>query len=180
MYTLDNSFNVKHYQTLDFLDATQRTNVVIAIDKNNIIIIVSLDRTLYICDHTGYLKDKFEHKFDSCLFHSLSMTDKSNLVMIRSDICDTVYIYTKDGTLKSTIQVPDGHMVKGVAFHYVISKILALTYIGRENSFFLLCYSRKCELESSTFFCKTKVIPNIISHPSGPCAFVQNGYITFI
>ena len=167
MYTLDNSFNVKHYHTLDFLDATQRTNVVIAIDKNNIIIIVSLDRSLYICDHTGYLKNKFEHKFDNCLFHSLSMTDKSDLVMIRSDICDTVYIYTKDGALKSTIQVPDGHMVKGVAFHSAISKILVLTYTAREGSFSLLCYSRKCELESSMFFCKTKVIPNIISHPSG-------------
>ena len=180
MYTLDNSFNVKHYQTLDFLDATQRTNVVIAIEKKNIIIIVSHDRNLYICDQTGYLKEKFEHKFDSCLFHSFSMTDKNNLVMIRSDIWDTVYIYTKDGTLKSTIQVPEGHMVKGVAFHYVISKILVLTYTGRHGSFSLLCYSRKCELESSMFFCKTKVIPNIISHPSGPCAFVQNGCITFI
>jgi hypothetical protein len=33
MYTLDNSFTIKHHQTLDFLDATQRTNVAIAIDK---------------------------------------------------------------------------------------------------------------------------------------------------
>jgi hypothetical protein len=68
--------------------------------NNDIIVITSLVRSLYICDNIGNLKYKFENKFDNSLFHSLSITDKSELVMIRSDICDIVYIYTKDGLLK--------------------------------------------------------------------------------
>ncbi len=61
MYTLDDCFNVKHYRALDFLAATHRTNVRIATDENNdIIVIASLDHNVYICDNTGHLKHKVE------------------------------------------------------------------------------------------------------------------------
>ena len=180
MYVLDANYNVKHWCTLDFLDAIHRLTVKIATDKNNdIILIENLDYNVYVCDNMGVLKHKFER--DQRLLHTLTISDK-NEIMVRSDHRDSVYMYANDGTLKTTIKVPEGYIVKGFAFHYVMSKIIVLTYNGRKDAFFFLCYSKKGELESSMFIGKSNeyFIPYIASHPNGPVAFIQKRGITFI
>ena len=94
-----------------------------------------------------------------------------------------VSLYAEEGNLKSTIKIPDRHRPYGVAFHYVISKIIVLTYNKEKDCFFLLCYCNTGELESSTFFCNLsdgKGRPHITSHPSGPVAVVRSKSITFI
>ena len=179
MYALDDNYDVQYQCTLEFLDATNRTAVRIATDNNdNIIVIANLDNSVYICDNTGHLRYKFER--DQDLVNTLNISDKGELITIRSSDHKAVYIHTQDGIFTSTIKVPEGHIAKGVVFHYVISKIIVLTYNTRKDSFFLLCYSKKGELESSMFICKTNIIPNITSHPSGPVAVVQKRSITFI
>jgi hypothetical protein len=97
MYALDDNYDVQYQCTLEFLDATHRMTVKIAMDKNcDIIIIENLDYNVYICDNTGHLKHKFER--DQRLLHTLCISDK-NEIMTRSDNRDGVYMYTKDGTL---------------------------------------------------------------------------------
>ena len=180
MYVLDNDYNVKHWCTLDFLDAIHRMTVKIATDENNdVIMIGNLDYNVYVCDSMGILKYKFER--DQRLLHTVTISDK-NEIMARSDQRDSVYMYNKDGTLKTAIKVPEGHIVKGFTFHYVMSKIIVLAYNGRRDSFYFLCYSKKGELESTMFIGKSNdyFTPYIASHPSGPVAFIQKRSITFI
>jgi hypothetical protein len=90
--------------------------------------------------------------------------------------------FSEKGNLKSTVKLPEDHEIYGVAYHYVIRKIIVLTYVEKDNSCFLLCYTEAGELEISTFLCKRideKRI-KITSHPSGPVAVVMKKSITFI
>ena len=84
--------------------------------------------------------------------------------------------------MTSTIQATEGHRVCGMAFHYVVRKIIVLTYVAIESSFFRLCYSEAGELESSTFFCgyNDGGSASIKSHPAGPVAVVRKRNITFL
>ena len=136
----------------------------ITTDKNSITIMANLDNNVYICDKTGRLQKKFER--EERLMHTLSISDKDDLITIRSNDHQAVYIHTKNGTLKSIINLPEGH--------------IANAYTAGNNSFFLLCYSEKCQLETSMFICKNKGIPNIVSHRSGQVALVHKRAITFI
>ena len=95
----------------------------------------------------------------------------------------SVNFYTESGKLTSTVNLPEDHRVCGMAFHYVLGKIIMLTYAREENgSYFLHCYSGAGELESSTFF--SDVIeswpPFITSHPGGHVAVVRKNSITFV
>jgi hypothetical protein len=87
--------------------------------------------------------------------------------------------------LKSTIKLPDGHEAWHVAFHHGIGKIIVLTYVMKEDSYFLLSYSETRELEYSVFFCKEDPEisiwdTDIESHPDGPIAIRYKDCITFI
>jgi hypothetical protein len=104
--------------------------------------------------------------------------------MISSYDDRAVEIYSGEGNPKSTIKLPEGHKVLGLVFHYVICKIIVLTYVEKKDSYFLLCYTEAGELESTMQFCKTMdgqtMYPQIKSHPSGPVAVVREKSITFI
>ena len=95
-----------------------------------------------------------------------------------------VLIYSEKGDLISTIEVPKGHEVCGVAFHSFFCKIIVLTYVDVKSSVFLLCYTAMGEraLESKTFFCKknSRKSLEITSHPSGRVAIIRKRSIIFI
>ena len=175
---LDENYNAKHVCRFDFLEARDiRPLVRIAINKNNnIIVIRSCDPHLYICDNTGELKHKFKRpSLSPC---NLSISNKNEIIMSSDDHL-SVHFYSEEGNLKSTIKVPEGHRVGSVAFHYVIYKIIVLTYV--EENVFLLCYSETGELETSTFFCRSSYgSAYVTSHASGPVAVVSWKNITFI
>jgi hypothetical protein len=103
--------------------------------------------------------------------------------MTSSDDLKAVHIYSEAGNMKMTIQLPEDHGIRGLAFHYVICKIIVLTYVEKKGSYFILCYTEGGELETSTFFSKKSFNewpPEIKSHPSGPVAVVREKNITFI
>jgi hypothetical protein len=103
-------------------------------------------------------------------------------IMIPSYDDRAVEIYSAEGNLKSTVKLPEGHEVYGLAFNYVICKIIVLTFVEEKDSYFLLCYTEAGELETTTFFSKTIDTddwPKIKSHPSGPVAIVREKSITF-
>ena len=178
---LDDNYNITHYCTLDFLGELSVLDWVnVAINKNNNIIMIKCnDPHVYVCDSMGHMKRKF--KRDSCQIPGLSITEQ-NQIITPSDNHKAVHIFTEKGALKSTLKLPEGHWIRGVAFHCVICKIIALTYVKGKNSFFLLCYSETGELETSTFFSKSseECNWNVTSHPSGPVAVVREKSITFI
>ena len=180
LHVLDENYHVKHDScTLDFMDANA-SFVSIAINKsNNIIMIKGKDPHVYICDNTGTLQHKFEH--DSSWLHSLGISEQDKIITSSANR-KAMVTFSEEGNLKSTEKLPEGHEIHGVAYHYVIRKIIVLTYVDKNDSYFLLCYTEAGDLESSTFFCKKIDYERIqiTSHPSGPVAVVRRKSITFI
>jgi hypothetical protein len=181
---LDEDYNVKqNSRRLESIEAPTYYVVTIAITitKNNDIVVNQHDDPqVYICDNTGKLKNKFERGSHHIRVLGICGQDE---IMISSDDGQAVEIYSEEGNLKSTVKLPEGHKVYGLAFHYVICKIIVLTYVKEKNSNFLLCYTKAGELETTTFFSKKigyEYMPEIKSHPSGPVAIVREKSITFI
>ena len=182
LYVFDENYNIKNVSVLHFLTATDRfPDVKVAVDKNqNLYMITDMDNQVYVCDNAGKLKLKF--KRDGDYLRSLSISN-NNDVMIVSDDRSAVQIYTSEGDLKPTIKVPEDHVAYRMAFHHGMCKIIVLTYVQKQDSFFVLSYSETGDLESSVFFCKGHPAENYInmkSHPSGPVAVRMNETITFI
>ena len=180
---LDEDYNVKqNLRRFESIEAPTYYDVTIAITitkNNDIVVIQHDDPQVYIYDNTGKLKCKFER--GSRYAHSLGISGQDE-IMIPSYDDRAVEIYSAEGNLKSTIKLPEGHEVYGLAFHYVICKIIVLTYVEEKDSYFLLCYTEAGELETTTFFSKTIDTddwPKIKSHPSGPVAIVREKSITF-
>ena len=192
LHVLDENYHVKHdhrnnrhyfYEhdscRLDFMDASF-SFVNIAINKNNnIIMIKGKDPHVYICDNTGMLLHKFEH--DSSGLPRLGISEQDKIITSSADR-KAMVTFSEEGNLKSTVQLPEDHEICGVAYHYVIRKIIVLTRVRKTNSYFLLCYTEAGDLESSMFFCKIINYERIqiTSHPSGPGAVVREKSITFI
>ena len=176
---LDENYNVKQdSRRLEYLDAID--HVMIAVTKNNDIVVIKNDNPqVFVCDNTGKLKHMFGR--GTCNLRGLGICGQDE-IMIPSDDFQIVERYSEEGNLKSTIVLPEGHKVRGLAFNYVICKRIVLTHVEKKDSFFLLCYTEAGEQETETFFCKRidGFYPRICSHPSGPIAIVRKKSITFI
>ena len=178
LHAFDENYNIKHVSVLDFLDAKQLQYVKIAVDKNqNLIMFTEWNDQVYICENTGKLKFQFKRDGDDLRRFSIS---NNNDIMIESYDGSAVQIYSTEGNLKSIIKVPEGHGVVQVAFHHGICKIIVLTYVREQNSYFLLGYSETGELENSVFFHKYGGKTYMKSHPSGPVAVAVYESVTFI
>ena len=178
LYILDDNYNVKQECKLDFLKAISSfDNVKIAINNNNDIIVKLGDSDVFACDEKGHLK----HKFEYWQRPSLSISNK-NEMMIASYDDRAVHIYSEEGNLKSTINLPEGHWIRRLAFHFAFSKMIVLTYVKKKESYFLLCYAEEGELETTTYFCEKADdgMPEITSHPSGSFAVLTRKCITLI
>ena len=180
---LDDSDNVKHVFALDFLEENSELYLAIkmSINKNNdIIMIGGDDPSVYVCDNCGKLKHKFER--DSFDLMPLLGISNDNEIMIPSDSGKAVNFYTEKGNLTSTIKLPnDCQVIYGIAFHYVLGKIIVVAYDRTKRSYFLLCYSETGELESTTLIINSKLeFPSLRSHPAGPVAVVRGKSITYI
>ena len=178
LFVLDENYNVKHDCVLHFI--RYEDFYAMAINKNNDVIMArDGTRFVYVCDNTGQLKywldlaDSFQPNIPS-----LSISNQ-NEIMIPSRDDKVVQIYTDEGKLKSTIPVPKGHEIRGLAFHYVISKLFVLT---KENeSYHILYYSETGKLELSIFLGKDYFSsPFMTSHPSGVIAIIESRRITFL
>ena len=178
---LDETYNAKHNITLDFLQATG-DGMNIAINKNNDIIMMKNDDPyVYVCDNSGNLKFKFERDSEVPRY-SFSISDENN-IMISSRKNRNVDIYTEAGNLKLTISLPVEHKVVSVTFHHLICKIVILSLNILKDSYFLLCYTKTGELETSTFFSERipqEPLPHITSCPNGPIAVVWSKRIIYI
>ena len=182
LYIFDENYNIKHVSVLDFLEAAERyPDVNIAVDKNqNLILLTAWNNQVYVCDNLGNLK--FQFKRDArCLVRCLSIS-KNNDIMTVSGDRRAVLTYSTEVDLKSKIKLPEGHEVEQVAFHHGICKIIVLTYVKKEDSYFLLSYSETGELENSVFFCEKVVYFDIDMKglSSGPIAVRHINNITFI
>ena len=178
---LDEHYNAIQEYTLHFVEKRFFDMVRIAINEdNNITMIIDNDPHVYVCDNTGQLKHKFA--CDSGCLPSLGILGQ-NKVVRSSRYGDAVHMYSKEGDLKFTIKLPEDHEIRGLAFHYVICKIIVLTYVENSCSYYLLCYTNAAQLEATTFLYKDKnyeYFPKIISHPNGPVAIVREQSIIFI
>ena len=172
---LDENYNVINTCPLSFL---REPPVQIKINKSNDIIIRPYkDPVVYICDNVGQLKHKFETT--NCDYKPILSISEKNEIITSHFFSHKVEIYTEEGNLKSTIKLPEDHSVLSVAFHHVLSEIIALTRNYSDGSYFLLNYSESGELKTTAFVCKDYNIA-ITSHPSGPFVVVMKKSITFI
>ena len=195
LYILDEHYTrVKHKSTLQFLSKLSEfryKSVIMAINKNNnVVITLALrdDDYVYICDNTGQLKHKFEWERSKPKFayKGISISDK-NEVILAALFGNNVDLYTEEGKHKMSLKLPAGHEVRGVAFHFIVRKIIVLSRLMDypnldDDSFFLHCYSETGKLENSTFLCKKERYSFLAmtSHPSGPVAVVGEESITYI
>ena len=199
LYILDEHYTrVKHKSTLHFLSKLSEFRfkfVKMAVKKNNNIVItpaVSDDYYVYICDNAGQLKHRFLwERIKPELGRKMTSISDKNEVILALFLSDNVDLYTEEGKLKVTLKLPAGHVVYGVAFHFIVRKIIVFSRLSlyfwspTEYLFFLHCYSETGKLENSTFlFKKESCISDfafaITSHPSGPVAFVGEKSITYI
>ncbi|CAB4013737.1 Hypothetical predicted protein [Paramuricea clavata] len=172
LYILDEHCNrVKHKSELNFLPKHD-THLRLAINKNNNIVMTPMvleDDHVYICDHTGQFKYKFEHEISILRYMSVS---DNNEIMLTSYFGDAVHIYTEEGNLKLKIELPAGHVIRG---------IIVLTNVRDSDSYFLHRYSETGQLETSMFYLiHGGGLARIKSHPSGPVAIARERNITFI
>ena len=178
LYILKENYNVVHTCVLDFLELNDF--IAMVINKSNDIIISQLSNPyVYICDDVGQLKHKFEATFQH--LPTLAISEKNEIITSYYFDKD-VKIYTEEGNLKSTINLPKYHHVMRVAFHHVMCKIIVLSR-NDDLSCFLLSYTESGKLETTTFVCED--VPGIFgvamtSHPSGPFVVLENKSITFI
>jgi hypothetical protein len=177
LYILDEQCNrVKHKSELNFLPK-HKTYLRFDINKNNNIVMARVifhDHHVYVCDHTGQLRYKFEHEISELFY--MSVSDNNEIILASFSV---VEIYTEEGNLKLKIELPAGHLVCGVVFHFVIRKIIVLSKVS--DSYFLHRYSETGKLETSMFYLNCSIgMVRIKSHPSGPIAIVRAGNITFI
>ena len=191
LYILDEHYTrVKHKSTRPSEFRFQI--VAMAVNKNiNIVTASDVDRDhyVYICDYTGQLKHKFvwERSKQEFGYKMMASISDKNEVILASFRSGNVDLYTKEGKLKMTLELPAGHKVHGVAFHFIVRKIIVLSSLDDFSSpgkyyFFLHCYSETGKLENSTFFCKEVgfFYFAITSHPSGPVAVFGKESITYI
>ena len=189
LYVLDEHYTrVKHKSTLDFLSKLSEFTfqiVRMAVNKNNnIVITLALrdDDYVYICDNTGQLKHKFVWELSEQEFgyKMISISDKIEVILAEM-FGNNVDVYTEEGKRKMTLKLPADHKIRGVAFHFIVRKIIVLSSLG--YFFFFHCYSETGKLENSTFLCKKGIsIFDIAmtSHPSGPVAAVGEESIIYI
>ena len=181
LYILDEQCNrVKHKTELNFLPK-HKIYLRLAINKNNNIVMASTksdDQHMYVCDHTGQLRYKFEHEISILRYMSVS---DNNEIMLASYFGVAVQIHTEEGNLKLKIKLAAGHVIRGVVFHFVIRKIIVLTKVRGSDSCVLHRYSETGQLETSKFCFYSEGFPQIKSHASGPVVIVREGRnITYI
>ena len=191
LYILDEHTRVKHKSTLHFLSKLGEFRFIMkmAVNKNNNIVITPAlcdDHYVYICDNTGQLKHKFV--WEGCKQEfgckMISISDK-NEVILAAKYRNNVDLYTEEGKLKMTLKLPADHIAYGVAFHFIVRKIIVLSRLmdfPSEHSYFLHCFSETGKLENSTFLCENmgSSFFAMISHPSGLVAVVGEESITYI
>ena len=148
LYMLDEHYTrVKHKSTLQFLSKLSEFRfkyVKIAINKNNNIAITPAlrdDDYVYICDNTGQLEHKFarERSKQEFEYMGISISDK-NEVILAAIFGNNVDLYTEKGKLKMTMKLPAGHEVEGVAFHFIVRKIIVLSRLVNFSSLYIILY----------------------------------------
>ena len=199
LYVFDENYNIKNVSVLHFLTTTDRLPYVkVAVDKNqNLYMITDWDNQVYVCDNAGKLKFKFklfkrvgDYQRGNWIVifigqeggcpSRLSISNNNDVMIVSGD-GSVVQIYTSEGDLKSTIKVPKDHAALSVAFHHRMCKIIVLTRVLAQYSWFMLSYSEKGELENSALLLKGYYyVRELRCHPKGPCAFQVHNMITFV
>ena len=167
--------NVKHKSKLKFRLAVVISYLpFLAVTKNKDI--VMKNENVYICDVTGQLKYEFE---PNCWDNVIGLSENNEIIM-GTKKGYIVEIYTEERNLKSTIKLPEGHKVIGVAFHFGLSKIIVLSQ--ENDKFYLYLCSETDEEHKSTFLGKKymQFSFRIISHPRGPAAVVTENAILYL
>ena len=182
LYVLDEDHNIVH--TCLLFPQIKSTWIKMVINKtNDIITSQRTDDFVCIFDDVGQLKRKFETQIMPFYGAPILDISEKNEIIASFHRSQIVQIYTVEGNLKLTKNLPEHHTAVSVAFHHVMCKIIVLTWNNNESSYFLLKYSESGELETTAFFCRDDSIahvPLITSHPSGPIVVVMYKSITYI
>ena len=174
LYVFDEDCNdVKHRSKLNFLP--REVYFSLAVNKNKDVVMRGMYDNLYVCDVTCQLKYKFKPK---CRPWRIGVSENNEIII--GSLRNIVEIYTEEGNLKTTIKLPAGHVVRGVAFHFGINKIIVLSYHEEKESYYLHCYSETGEQHMSTCLRVTAYLPNVTSHPSGAAAVVAEEAILYV
>ena len=178
----DHCKDVKQKSKLNFLPELRDRYLSLTVNKNKDIVMAGNDR-VYVCDVTDQLKYKFK---PNCLPLFIGAS-KNNEIIIASYVFNTVEIYTKEANLKTTIELPAGHEVRGMAFHFGISKIIVLSVHKGKRYSYLHCYSEKGEEHTSTclgertYYNSPLTFANIITpHPGGQAAVLTRKAILYL
>ena len=175
------SVDEKHEERVNFPSRPRHGQVLLAVDNENNIIITDEDVVITeenSLNSTGHLEHHFELKCSPHFFH----VSESSELIIASNIDKTVKIYTKEGNLKKTLELPADHEVYGVAFHFGVNKIIVLSECREKDSCFNHRCARTCQQLTSTCLGNTSyyVSNNIKSHPSVPTAVLTRKAILYL
>jgi hypothetical protein len=191
LYVLDKNYAVILTQILNFLPklALFFTGLVkLAVGKNNQTLMIAdsfeCADLVYAFSNTGEDEDRFQWKHSAALRCFLCVFGNNEITLAACDEVSLKIYKNHEENTNIAIKLPEGHMVCGVVYHFLVCKIIMLTYFEKDDSYFLHnCCSETGELESSVFFCKkanSTHSPEITSHPSGAVAVVRERSITYL
>ena len=191
LYVLDKNYTVIHTQILNFLPklALFFTGLVkLAVGKNNQTLMIAdsfeCADLVYAFSNTGDCEDSFQWKHSAALRCFLCVFVNNEIILAACDEVSLKIYKNHEENTNIAIKLPAGHTVCGVVYHFLVRKIIMLTYFENDDSYFLHnCCSETGELEFSVFFCKkanSTHSPEITSHPSGPVAVVRERSITYL
>ena len=192
LYILERHRRLKQKSTLHFLSKLHEIRfgmLPMAVNKNgNVVLALNMpgERYVCVCDNTGQLKCKFEWEPNRLIVElfpkvkQISISNKNEIIVTCLD--NTVYLYTEEGELKLILKLPADHEIFGAVFHFVLRKIIVLSFFEKEFSCYLHSYSETGELENSWPLCRHGSencidlnFPIITSHASGPVGVVFPG-----
>jgi hypothetical protein len=190
LYVLDKEYTVKIVKRLNFLPKLalfSTGSVRLAVNENNQIFMIvdssECAELVYVFSSTGEYLEKFEWEHFAALRSFLCVFVNNEIILAACDeVCLKVYQDQNDSSIE--IKLPANHMVCGIVYHFALSKIVMLTYVEKDESYFLYCFNKETgELKTSMFFCKKSdsgCSPMITSHPAGPVAIIREGSITYL
>ncbi len=190
LYVLDKEYTIKIVERLNFLPKLAlffTGSVRLAVNENNQILMIvdssECAELVYVFSSTGEYLEMFEWQHFAALRSFLCVFVNNEIILAACDeVCLKVYQDQKDSSIE--IKLPANHMVCGIVYHFTFSKIVMLTYVEKDKSYFLYCCNKETgELKTSMFFCKKSdsgCSPMITSHPAGPVAIIREGNITYL
>ena len=168
LWVFDRSGEIKHECVLEFLTSRHIVGITAQIKARNKLALIKKaeDEHVYVCEVNGKLKFSFTlvERFGQVF---LSNSDENEILVGHAQ---TVRVYTNEGNLIKTINLPDGYKIYGLAFNEVTKNIIVAC--KTINCTHVLSYDHESNVKTLSLGLDMWSF-NLCSHPKGLVALIE-------